>query len=845
MDAMETLQRAADAVAASPLPLTDEAAQEFLEAHPLDQVFRLLSGPDIDKHAVEVISGALDKVLGTAFGTSLLPQAVGYAEAALGSLEPRLRRLGAAQLGRLLVLRAAGTEQRNAAAGALAAALEDPDTGVASEAAAALRRCAASDPPASYASLLDPASAAGGRLAALAGSRDATLRHRALALAVEAAGGGGGAAAAELLRGSGFAARLMSELDPRDPLSCLAALQLLAQLADAAGPPAARVLWDALLPRLQPLLRDADTLPGALPVAARLLGQAAAAAAAGGARGGGGAAANGGAAAAANGNGVAEMELDAGEAAGAAQLLHHLASLLDDSGDAGVEEEVTALDAAGQLALDPAGADLLAAGPAPSLLPLIAARALGRAGGAAPEVRVAALHALAAAAGGERAGAARDRGAAALPSAEGEDALRAAAYGGAAAPGWAASPAEAVQQLLQQPCVVALALRTWFAADVANTPGLLARLCDTRSESGQMCQWRHAAVNALLATATEAAAGAEGAEGSAPAGPHRGALAAALGQLRAAAAAGPYGNTAVTSGFQGLAQAFSQRITELQQVMCLRIEDHAKHLFVADLRGLEASVHALERVFKDIREHVARENAVVPKARALIQAARQQQEHLQLVAANLPAHLPSNPAGGKPGAAAPGPAARAGLAAAGGGEGAAAAAAAGSRAAGKDDAAASAAAGGVRRRDAAGAASSTAAPRWYVTQAELNSLASYMRGRLTLDKVNAALDEAAQHAEQIARWMAAARAHAIQRVPADDRKRAAELYHSLANKEGVRGQFWFTETELRNGAALRPDKTGKGLLMALRHLGRLSEVRANVEALGGSVVMYVLSRPNE
>jgi hypothetical protein len=43
-------------------------------------------------------------------------------------------------------------------------------------------------------------------------------------------------------------------------------------------------------------------------------------------------------------------------------------------------------------------------------------------------------------------------------------------------------------------------------------------------------------------------------------------------------------------------------------------------------------------------------------------------------------------------------------------------------------------------------------------------------------------------------------------------------------REGIRGNFWFTEADLRNGAALRPDKTGKGLLMVLRHLGRLSEV---------------------
>ncbi|KIZ01827.1 hypothetical protein MNEG_6132 [Monoraphidium neglectum] len=237
---------------------------------------------------------------------------------------------------------------------------------------------------------------------------------------------------------------------------------------------------------------------------------------------------------------------------------------------------------------------------------------------------------------------------------------------------------------------------------------------------------------------------------------------------------------------------------------------------------------------------------MAPQARALLQAARLQQEHLQIVAANLPAHLPSSQASSTA-AAAPSGWARAGQqSAAGGGNGPGlAAATAAARAADDAGGGAGAAAAAGRRRDATASAASTAAPRWYVTQAELNSLASYMRGRLTLDKVNAALDEAALHAEQTARWMAAVRSHALQRVPAEERKRAADMYHSLAGKEGIRGHFWFTEVELRNGSALRPDKTGKGLLMMLRHLGRLSEVRANVEALGGSIVVYVLLRSTD
>lgn len=50
------------------------------------------------------------------------------------------------------------------------------------------------------------------------------------------------------------------------------------------------------------------------------------------------------------------------------------------------------------------------------------------------------------------------------------------------------------------------------------------------------------------------------------------------------------------------------------------------------------------------------------------------------------------------------------------------------------------------------------------------------------------------------------------------------LYH-LQSKEGVKGRYWFPETELKSGIAVKMDKTGKSILMLLRHLGRLAEVR--------------------
>lgn len=77
-------------------------------------------------HAIAVCSHTLNPAIHNTHtpGTSLLPAAVGYAQAALGSGEPRLRRLGASQLGRLLLLQSADAAQRQEAAVALVTALQ-------------------------------------------------------------------------------------------------------------------------------------------------------------------------------------------------------------------------------------------------------------------------------------------------------------------------------------------------------------------------------------------------------------------------------------------------------------------------------------------------------------------------------------------------------------------------------------------------------------------------------------------------------------------------------------------------------------------------------------------------
>lgn len=83
-------------------------------------------------------------------------------------------------------------------------------------------------------------------------------------------------------------------------------------------------------------------------------------------------------------------------------------------------------------------------------------------------------------------------------------------------------------------------VRDWMAAQVCGHPSLLSFLLDPQSEhSKQGCEWRHACVQALAATAGDVVAGSMGAGG-----PHHAALAAAVERVQAAERAGPYGSGA-------------------------------------------------------------------------------------------------------------------------------------------------------------------------------------------------------------------------------------------------------------------------------------------------------------
>ncbi|KAJ7296937.1 hypothetical protein O6H91_Y089400 [Diphasiastrum complanatum] len=92
-------------------------------------------------------------------------------------------------------------------------------------------------------------------------------------------------------------------------------------------------------------------------------------------------------------------------------------------------------------------------------------------------------------------------------------------------------------------------------------------------------------------------------------------------------------------------------------------------------------------------------------------------------------------------------------------------------------------------------------PRRYVTEEELASLSSYMRGRVNLEKVNAAIDEMVVLAEANSQLVSAPR----KKLGEDVIEKVLEL-RDIASSDSVKGKHFFLESDMR-GPVLRMDTT--------------------------------------
>ncbi|CAN6218825.1 unnamed protein product [Urochloa humidicola] len=254
-----------------------------------------------------------------------------------------------------------------------------------------------------------------------------------------------------------------------------------------------------------------------------------------------------------------------------------------------------------------------------------------------------------------------------------------------------------------------------------------------------------------------------------------------------------------TSSLDAVATAFKSRVAELQDLVLARSMFPATAL--PDLKSVDASVTAMESQVQDIRRRLQEELDAIPKAKKLIERSLKQQEKLQHMLANLPSGM-------------------------------------------REDAFATHTEHSSSRMlpecfnfspcvpeynecelrikeepVAAPKKGRAPAPRWYISTEELDSLSSYMRGRLTLEKVNIAINEVASYAD--------ANAHLVtcpkHKVSTDLWDKALEL-RSIAATRAVKGKPFFLEVDIK-GPGLKLDNTGKAILTVLRHLGRIHETR--------------------
>ncbi|KAJ6675567.1 SPINDLE AND KINETOCHORE-ASSOCIATED PROTEIN 1 [Salix viminalis] len=246
------------------------------------------------------------------------------------------------------------------------------------------------------------------------------------------------------------------------------------------------------------------------------------------------------------------------------------------------------------------------------------------------------------------------------------------------------------------------------------------------------------------------------------------------------------------SSLDSLISSFNTRIAELQELVIARNMYPASS--VTDLKAVDAALKTMELQVQAIKDRLREEALAIPKAKKLIEASLRQQKKLQSMSVHVPERttfsnseinnrsiLPeaSNQLPGfgplKP----------------------------------EEEPV-------VTHKEKKGR---SPPPLWHITSAELDSLSSYMRGRLTLDKVNAAIDDMAAYADSNSQLIAAPKKKLAENLW----EKALEV-RDIAMTESVKGKHFFLETDIK-GPSMKLDNTGKAILTVLRHLGRISETR--------------------
>lgn len=261
------------------------------------------------------------------------------------------------------------------------------------------------------------------------------------------------------------------------------------------------------------------------------------------------------------------------------------------------------------------------------------------------------------------------------------------------------------------------------------------------------------------------------------------------------------------SSLDALMSSFNSRIAALQQLVIARNMYPAST--IPDLSEIDSALQGMELQVTKIKERLREETEAIPKAKKLIEASLHQQKILQRMSSYVPANVPEKTVNrnvdvNRSFSGMPSGMVKEGLQ---------------SESMKSEDPA-------PKERKGR-----PPAPVWYLSAEELDSLSSYMKGRLTLEKVNAAITDMAAYAEANAHLIAAPR----NKLSENLLDKALEL-RNIAAAESLKGKYFFLESDIK-GPSLKLDATGKSILTVLRHVGRISEIRS------GRHRVFILARP--
>eukprot|EP00696_Hemimastix_kukwesjijk_P012519 gnl/Hemi2/25753_TR8657_c0_g1_i1.p1 gnl/Hemi2/25753_TR8657_c0_g1~~gnl/Hemi2/25753_TR8657_c0_g1_i1.p1 ORF type:complete len:289 (+),score=46.73 gnl/Hemi2/25753_TR8657_c0_g1_i1:121-987(+) len=263
--------------------------------------------------------------------------------------------------------------------------------------------------------------------------------------------------------------------------------------------------------------------------------------------------------------------------------------------------------------------------------------------------------------------------------------------------------------------------------------------------------------------------------------------------------------------FAAMVAAFRDRVRALKGLTILR---HTSCDKTTQLTELAQQVQIVEDLYKALRIKVAQEKACISHAEKVVAVVGLQQQRLAQIRSSLPPHLPgaaavssclAAPAGNQSSAAAaaqilPTSAKRTRSQAAGAGQ------------------AGQAAQPPAKRPRTAGDGPLAPPPMAFVTVDELQSVPQYVKSRVTLEKLNSAVEEVRRILTEKYKLLASPPSRLT------DVSRARYQAYKDQETKDTAGTFFFSDADVKASTVIKADASGKAILGTLKHLGRIRMV---------------------